>query len=206
MPVVNGPQAVRNTYRKLTVALFALHGVPSPASRIVDTCGRGAAPRTPVWVKRPDFHATQDADVVFAGSDAEWRSALAGFAQRGIDAVVVQHHLPGDLVKFYGITGGGADPAWFHWFYHRDQQLAAHPFTRDALQSAAFTAAGALGVDIFGGDAIVGADGQPQIIDLNAWPSFALCRTEAAAAIARRLARAFAPGASISRFADFETE
>jgi hypothetical protein len=206
VPVVNTPQAVRNTYRRRTAELFALWSVPSPVSRIVDTRAPAAAPGTPVWIKRPDFHATQTGDVVFADSDAQWRSALAGFAKRGIDAVVVQAHIPGDLVKFYGVAGGGADPAWFHWFYHKDQRLAGHPFTREALQRAAFAAAGALGAEVFGGDAIVGADGAPQIIDLNAWPSFALCRAEAAAAIARHLARAFAAARLDSPFAASEME
>jgi hypothetical protein len=205
VPVVNAPQAVGNTYRRRTTELFARRRVPSPASRIVAARASAAAPGTPVWVKRPDFHATQEADVLFAGSDAEWRSALARFAERGIDTVVVQDHVPGDLVKFYGIAGGG-DPPWFHYFYHKDQELAGHPFTRERLQRAAFGAADALGVEIFGGDAIVGADGRPQIIDLNAWPSFALCRAEAAPAIARHLARAFSPGAPASRLAESGTD
>jgi hypothetical protein len=205
VPVVNAPEAVRNTYRRRTTELFALCRVPTPASRIVAARASAAAPGTPVWVKRPDFHATQEADVLFAGSDAEWRSALARFAERGIDAVVVQDHVQGDLVKFYGIAAGGGDLPWFHHFYHKDQELAGHAFTREALQRAAFTAADALGVEVFGGDAIVGADGRPQIIDLNAWPSFALCRAEAAPAIARYLARAFSPGASASCFAETGT-
>ncbi|MDB5694277.1 MAG: uncharacterized protein JWO81_3340 [Alphaproteobacteria bacterium] len=201
IPVVNAPEAVRNTYRRRTVERFRLGGVPSPASRIVPAAAPGPAPASQVWVKRPDFHATQAADVVFAGSDDEWRAALAGFVDRGIHEVVVQAHVPGDLVKFYGVVGSENQPRWFHWFYHRDQELAGHAFSLDALRNAAFRAAGALGVEIFGGDAIVGPDGRPLVIDLNAWPSFALCRTEAAAAIARHLACTFNREASAPRLA-----
>jgi hypothetical protein len=103
------------------------------------------------------------------------------------------------------VAGSEAAPRWFHFFYHKDQKLAGHAFGPDALQDAAFRAAGALGVEIFGGDAIVGPDGRPLVIDLNAWPSFALCRAEAAAAIARHLACAFSREASAPRFATSRT-
>ena len=40
-------------------------------------------------------------------------------------------------------------------------------------------------VKIYGGDAIVAADGSISIIDWNDWPSFAPCRAEAAPHIAK---------------------
>ena len=46
---------------------------------------------------------------------------------------VLQPHVDGDLIKFYGIgPGGGAhgEPPWFRWFYHKDQQLSGHAFDR----------------------------------------------------------------------------
>ena len=198
VPVVNTPESVRNTYRRRTVALFKRFHVPAPASHVMPTDGRIRAPSPQVWVKRSDFHATQVADVLFAGCETEWRAVLARFAERGMAEVVVQAHVPGDLVKFYGVAGAGTPP-WFHWFYHKDQKPSGHEFAREVLQAAALRAASALGVEVFGGDAIVGADGRAQIIDLNAWPSFALCRAEAAAAIARHLADSFSRAASASR-------
>ena len=65
------------------------------------------------------------------------------------------------------------------------------------LTGAAFHAAEALGVDVFGGDAIIGPDGSATIIDLNAWPSYARFRPAAAAAIAARLTHAFEPQLSV---------
>jgi hypothetical protein len=189
--VVNAPDAIRNTYRLRTVDRFRGHGVPTPASWVVATAAAPPAPAPEIWVKRPDFHATEADDVLFAGSEREWRDALARFARRGISEVVAQAHAPGDLVKFYGVPGSGEEPGWFHYFYHKDQVLAGHAFDPDRLREAAFGAAAALGVEIFGGDAIIGADGAPLVIDLNAWPSFALCRAQAAAAIARHLGRIF---------------
>ena len=192
VPVVNRPAAIRNTYRVATIARFARSGVPSPDSRAVSTLVPLAMPAPEVWVKRADFHATEASDVVFAGSPDAWQDTLAAFGRRGMAEVVVQRHVPGDLIKFYGVVGCDGAAPWFHWFYHKDQPLAGHAFATSRLHDAAFRAAAALEVEVFGGDAIVGADGMPLIIDLNAWPSFAVCRAEAAAAIARYLARAFA--------------
>ncbi|MEM9684061.1 MAG: hypothetical protein AAF942_12405 [Pseudomonadota bacterium] len=186
--IVNRPQSVINTYRHHTVELFGKADVPAPASRVVAADPRQAAPDTPVWVKRYDFHATQADDVLFADTSETWQKALKNFADRGIPFVIVQDHVPGDLIKFYGVHHPHVSaPSWFVWFYHRDQTLAHHVFEEGLLRDTASMAASALGVEIFGGDAIVGADGQPMIIDLNAWPSFALYRDDASNAIAEHL-------------------
>jgi len=50
----------------------------------------------------------------------------------------------------------------------------------------------ALGLEVYGGDAIVSQDGAISVIDLNAWPSFALFRPVAAGHIATLLAARFA--------------
>ena len=44
--------------------------------------------------------------------------------------------------------------------------------------------AAAVGLEIYGGDCIVCADGTWYMIDFNDWPSFSRCREEAADAIA----------------------
>jgi hypothetical protein len=92
-----------------------------------------------------------------------------------------------------GARGGGADggPPWFRWFYHRDQRLAGHAFDPIRLARLVRAAAAALGLEIYGGDAIASADGSLQLLDLNAWPSFALYRDEAAPVIASYLALRF---------------
>ncbi len=191
--VINAPDAVLNTYRHRTVELFKQAKVRAPESRVVATDPETPAPALPVWVKRFDFHATESDDVLLADTAARWRQALASFAERDMPFVVVQDHVPGDLIKFYGVHRPGAGlPSWFVWFYHREQELAGHAFDETALQREAAAAAAALGVEIFGGDAIVGPDGQPKIIDLNAWPSYALYRETAAGAIADHLAVRFA--------------
>jgi hypothetical protein len=201
--VVNRPQAIRNTDRERTTALFQKCGVPFPRSILVETAsGRGPGVSGPCWIKRGDVHATQEGDVSFAPGPADLSAGLARLAARGIAAAVVQEHVPGDLIKFYGIAGleeTDERPSWFQWFYHRDQALSTHPFSEDALAEVTTKAALALGLDVYGGDAIVSPDGAIQVIDLNAWPSFALYRQAAAEHIAALLAARFARATAASR-------
>jgi hypothetical protein len=191
--VVNSPSAIRNTYRHRMVKLFAQHRVAAPMSWIVAADANMARPADCAWIKRYDFHATQRDDVMYAASETGWREALRRFAERGIPFVVAQEHVEGDLIKFYGVRNGAAamDANWFQWFYHRDKGMLGHAFDPARLSEAALDAAGALGLEIFGGDAVIKPGGEPMIIDLNAWPSYALYRDRAAQAIADCLTERF---------------
>jgi len=191
--IVNSPDAIHNTYRHRMVELFARHHVSTPASQIVASDANTPRPPTGVWVKRYDFHAIEASDVMYAASEEGWREALHGFAKRGIPFVVAQENVPGDLIKFYGVSNAIApvDSNWFEWFYHRDKGMLGYSFEVLGLRRAAFGAAAALGLEIFGGDAIIQADGEPVIVDINAWPSYARCRDRAAQAIADLLTERF---------------
>jgi hypothetical protein len=191
--VVNSPAAIRNTYRHRMVELFAQNHVPAPVSWIVATDANKPRPAECAWVKRYDFHATQSDDVIYAASETGWLEALRRFAERGIPFVVAQEHVAGDLVKFYGVGSGAAAVGanWFQWFYHRDKGMLGHSFDAARLREVALDAAVALGLEIFGGDAIIQGNGEPMIIDLNAWPSYALYRDRAAQAIADHLVERF---------------
>jgi glutathione synthase/RimK-type ligase-like ATP-grasp enzyme len=191
--VVNSPDAIRNTYRHRMVELFAQHHVPAPASKIVATDAKKSEPTAGVWVKRYDFHATQPDDVIYTVSKDGWHEALHRFAKRGIPFIIAQEHVAGDLVKFYGVRNCTAaiDANWFEWFYHRDKGMLGHSFEVSCLRRVALHAAAALGLEIFGGDAIIQANGEPMIVDLNAWPSYARYRDQAAQAIADHLAERF---------------
>ena len=194
VPHVNSPVAVLNTYRERMIAQLAEAAVPFIASRLVSTETPAPTVDTPVWVKRSDVHNTREGDVVRADTTAEATAALAGLAARGIPRAVVQPHVDGDLVKFYGIGSGrgqGGVPPWFRWFYHKDQQLAGHRFDATALGVLVRRAGVALGLEVWGGDAIVTAGGGLTLIDVNAWPSFALYRDEASAAIDGHLVERF---------------
>jgi glutathione synthase/RimK-type ligase-like ATP-grasp enzyme len=195
--VVNSPDAIRNTYRHRMVELFAQNHVLAPVSHVVATNAVKLPLATGVWIKRYDFHATQSDDVMYVASETGFREALARFAERGIPFVVAQEHVEGDLIKFYGVGRAGADAPgsdWFEWFYHRDKGMTGYPFKVERLRAVARSAAAALGVEVFGGDAIIRRDGEPVIIDLNAWPSYAKFRDKAAQSIADYLAHRFHRG------------
>jgi hypothetical protein len=198
--LVNAPSAVLNTYRHRMILLFEQAGVPFPPSLVVPTHRPGYKGSWPVWVKRGDVHNTQDGDVVFAPTVAALRKAIEGLAQRGIRRAVIQQHVCGDLIKFYGVGDPAQPPGqkpWFRWFYHQDQTLAGHPFDPTRLATQAQQAAAALGLEIYGGDAIATQGGALVLIDLNAWPSFALYRDEASAQIASYLKQRFTRGGCV---------
>lgn len=205
--VVNRPEAIRNTNRHRTAALFERDSIPFPRSVLVSTAERdpvgpdGTTDLAGCWIKRGDAHKTQTSDVMRARDRDDAIDALRDLARRGIPRALLQEHVPGDLVKFYGLGGGAphpgtGEPGWFEWFYHRDQVLARHPFDAGRLAADARRAAAALGLEVWGGDAVVGSDGVPVLIDLNAWPSFALYRETAAPRIASWIASRFRQPAS----------
>ncbi|MBI4346853.1 MAG: hypothetical protein HY553_08355 [Elusimicrobia bacterium] len=184
---VNPPTAVLNTYRVNTVPLLSeCEGLRFPPSEIrLVGSGPALAPsgfeaKDGWWLKRGDVHNTCDHDVVRARSWSDAERVVADFASREITHYVVQPHIEGDLIKFYGVGPG----RWFTWFYHDATRARRLPFELDDLASAAAAGALALGLEVFGGDAIVTEDGSITLIDLNSWPSFARVRTEAAVQIA----------------------
>lgn len=193
--VVNSPLAILNTHRERTIALLDGRGIPMPESRLLD-CRRPlpagkkeASLFAACWVKQATEHKTREGDVIFATDRASVQDALDRLRSRGLPSAVVQRHVEGDLVKFYGVGDAGAKgAAWFRWFYPKEHPAAGHPFDERALGDIAHRAARALELDVWGGDAIVTRDGGIFVIDLNAWPSFALFREEAADHIAAHLA------------------
>jgi hypothetical protein len=193
--LVNSVVAIRNTYRHRMIPLLSSRGVRFPRSELVATRSpnledrlrshfRRADARS-LWIKRGDVHNTQEGDVSLARSAEEAWALLLGFRSRDVARSVWQEHIEGDLVKLYGV--GESGEVWFKWFYHKDQKLKGHPFSEGELKKAFFSAAKALRLEIFGGDAVVASDGSVYLIDINAWPSFALFRSEASAAIARHI-------------------
>ena len=201
--VINSSMSIVNTHRERTIALLQGRRVPMPESRVLDC--RSALPRGPeedrlfsaCWVKQATEHKTREGDVIFATDRTSVEDALDRLRDRGLSSAVVQQHVEGDLVKFYGVSDAGTPrAAWFRWFYPKEHPAAGHAFDAGGLGDIAYRAAQTLELDVWGGDAIVTRDGEIFVIDLNAWPSFALFREEAADHIAahltarlRRLAR-----------------
>ena len=144
------------------------------------------------WLKRGDEAAQNKEDVVFAKDENEKNIVIARFNERGVTDIVVTAHVVGDLVKFYGVR----NTAFFRTFYPGDNGWSKfgdetvnglphhYTFPVGKLWQDADKLASLAGVDIYGGDCIVKADGTYAIIDFNDWPSFAVCRDDAAEAIA----------------------
>lgn len=177
-PVINTPDAIRGCYRHETVRKLANTAVRFPPTRLVSTThdSTQSADVAPCWIKRGDVHAMTANDVVFAETAADVRAALADFSDRGIARAALQAHVAGVVVKFYGVVDG----RFFRCFTHAAEVPAPIPRLWDAARSGAV----ALGLEVFGGDLVVTDDGQPVLVDINDWPSFARCRDEAAVAIA----------------------
>ncbi len=196
--VINSGYAIDNCTRERMTRLLLSNGVPYPDSLMVDTNSdardaleRGNYERC--WVKRGEFHAKHKEDVTFCRHREEVQDVLHEFFYRGIKRAVINRHLDGDLVKFYGLRDG----SFFYWFYpleghhskYGDELINGLPkhlqIDEDYFRKICDKAAEVTGVDIYGGDVIVGTDGSISIIDFNDWPSFAPCRQEAAPYIAK---------------------
>lgn len=144
------------------------------------------------WLKRACGVAESCADVRFAPTREAMEETRRQMAADGIGEVVVQAHVEGDLIKFYGVAGQnffrtyypGDDGQWKFGDEQRNGAPRHYAFDIRRLHDTAEKAAGMIGVGVYGGDAIVTADGNFVIIDFNDWPSFSRCRDEAAAAIA----------------------
>jgi hypothetical protein len=187
---INSPRGVLACHRHRLVPAMEASGLPFPRTVITTTASRNldrpavaafVADHARLWVKRGDVHAERTEDVALVTVD-RLAETLRSFAARGIGRVALQEHVSGPLIKFYGVTAGG----YFRWY---DASVGAHgprPRVDEAvLREVAFAAADRLGLQVFGGDAVLSAPNRPVLIDVNDWPSFAPFRAEAAQAIAR---------------------
>jgi glutathione synthase/RimK-type ligase-like ATP-grasp enzyme len=181
--VLNGTAGVLNCYREFMAMKLPEANIPFPRSLVVDTDNPDIKlsdhfESTMLWVKRGDVHAIHREDVTLVHSEGELFGIIREYARRGIQKAVIQEHLEGAIVKFYAVNGS----EFFHWYYHNGSKRLA--FDPEYLHHIAVASARTLGVDIYGGDAVVGIDGSVRIIDLNDWPSFAPVRDAAAYHIA----------------------
>ena len=195
--VVNSGRGIENCTRERMTRLLLEGNVPHPRSLIVETnvsefpLFEGDTFK-PCWIKRGDFHAIHREDVSYVRTAEEGLSLLGEYALRGIERAVVNEHLAGDLVKFYGVAG----TPFFYWFYPYDLHHSKFgleqinglsrglPFDEAEMRAICQRAAEVLDVRVYGGDCIVSEDGSIRIIDFNDWPSFAPCRDAAAPHIA----------------------
>lgn len=196
--VINSGYGIENCTRERMTRILLGSGIPYPESLMVNTDeailgALQAAKMERCWLKRGEMHAQHKEDVCHVRHAQEAQEVLQEFFLRGIKRAVINRHLEGDLVKFYGISGTD----FFYWFYpfeqhhskYGDEAINGRPvqtsFNEADLRNICSRASEALGVDIYGGDCIIDNEGNISIIDFNDWPSFAPCRVEAAPHIAR---------------------
>ncbi len=200
--VINSGYGIENCIRERQARILLGSGIPYPQSIIVDT-DEAVARRLEkmdmrqCWIKRGDFHAQHAEDVCYVRTPAEAQDVLQEYFLRGFRRAVISRHLPGRLVKFYGVAGTN----FFHWFRPFEEEprglksvLAAgsDADTRQAekavdanLRTLCSRAANELNLVVYGGECIEASDGTLTIIDFNDWPSFSACRQDAATNIAK---------------------
>ncbi|MDE6339770.1 MAG: hypothetical protein K2K97_08300 [Muribaculaceae bacterium] len=195
--VINSGYGIENCTRERMTRNLLDNDIPYPESLIVNTnedvraeLEKGGYDR--VWIKRGDFHAMHKEDVSYCRHPQEAQEVLHEYYFRGIKRAVINRHLDGDLIKFYGVQGQD----WFFWFYPFDEGHSKYGheaingrskglhFDEQYLKDMCQKASKIMDVKIYGGDCIVDADGSIRIIDFNDWPSFAPCRVQAAPHIA----------------------
>ena len=197
--VVNSGYGISNCTREQMTRLLVDNNIPHPRSIITPTKDHHIAQRLKeegmdnCWIKRGDFHAIHREDVTYVRHIEEAEGILSEYALRGIPNAVINEHLVGDLVKFYGMAGSD----FFYWFYpfNMNHSKFGHEQINGKATGIAFSvedmhaicerSAQVLKVKIYGGDCIISPEGEIRIIDFNDWPSFAPCRDQAAPHIAR---------------------
>lgn len=196
--VINSGYGIENCTRERMTRILIGSNIPYPESFMVNT-NEGIkdalekAGFSQCWIKRGDFHAMHKEDVSFVRHPEEAQELLQEYFLRGIPRAVINKHLVGDLVKFYGVQG----TPFFFWFYPFDLGHSKYgheaingksqgiEFDVENMRQICQNASEVLDVKIYGGDCIVSPEGDISIIDFNDWPSFAPCRIEAAPHIAK---------------------
>lgn len=154
--VIPTPEAIRHARRESHIPLLMKAGIPMPPIGNVGF---------PCWLKKAHGWTEATSDVIFCKQQFP--------ADIDLHDYMIQKHIDGNLVKFYGVAGTD-------FFYPSDNELLRDIATRGAES---------LSLPVYGGDAIVTPNHRIYVIDFNDWPSFAPCREEAAKAIAQIIVR-----------------
>ena len=196
--VINSGFGIENCTRERMTRILVGSNIPYPESLIVNTdegvtATLKKAGFTQCWIKRGDFHAMHKEDLSYVRHPEEAQEVLQEYFLRGIKRAVINRHLVGDLIKFYGVQG----TPFFFWFYPFDLGHSKYgheaingksqglEFDKEKLRAICQNASEVLDVKVYGGDCIISPEGDIRIIDFNDWPSFAPCRQEAAPHIAK---------------------
>ena len=199
--VINSGYGVENCTRERLTRILLGSGIPYPESLMVNTNQTVTEQMERIgmeraWIKRGDTYAMHKEDVTYVRHPEEAQEVLQEYFLRGIKRAVINRHLDGDQVKFYGVR----DTDYFYCFYPFEKTYSSKGDDKaprrggeearvdiDKFRDACDRAADILDIRIYGGDAIIDPEGNFSIIDFNDWPSFAPCRVEASGVIARAI-------------------
>lgn len=169
--VLNPPAAIGSCSRANIEKVMAANNLLTPTSLVEkhsEYAGKGW------WVKSNDTTDSSPSHIQFYKTLPD---ELASHKKNCDENILVQPHIEGQNLKFYGVKGTD--------FFKVRETLKGVNFQQ--LKCAANILAEALSLDIYGGDAILTSDGKLTIIDFNDFPSFSSCREEASAAIIQLL-------------------
>lgn len=200
--VINSSNGIRNCYRtKLSERILAANeNYPSYLTINTESILDESTLISSIdfsqghWIKRGDFHAVCEDDVVFVNSQNDFLMNIAQFRKRKIEKVILQKHISGEIIKFYGV---GDKFFKFRPVGQSDYQGNATKISASlqnttegkeieivadysSIIKRSFNVAKSLDLDIYGGDFILSKDGTVNYIDFNDWPSFRTCVNEAA--------------------------
>jgi glutathione synthase/RimK-type ligase-like ATP-grasp enzyme len=186
--VMNSTHSIRNCYRIVLSKLLTQKTDLSPRSCVVqsiDDIKRCQKILTQgAWIKRGDFHALADDDVQFCSSCDKLEEIFNSFKDKGVDTLILQEHIEGQIYKFYGVIDRyfslrymGHTTKDRYILETKENTLQVDP---QVLEGVAFDCAAMMDLSFFGGDFIITDDGNFFLVDMNDWPSFRTCRDEAA--------------------------
>lgn len=203
--VINDPRKVIQVAhsREYTLSLLQAAGISVPGWWAYDPeeddmfqCEPALQQLLPGWVKATRSDGARPDDVAWVATALEADARVIELAAERVPDIVVMQHVEGDLLKVYCVLGNADEVLLLRTFYPQETgytkfgeaelhntPLVHTPFDRKGLEAQARSVGHALGLQVFGYDAIVRADGSVVVIDVNDWPSFSLCRDEAAEAI-----------------------
>ena len=147
----------------------------------------------PFWVKNINPFTRDEHDVAFISSEKDFEAYRQESESRHDISTIAEEHIEGDLIKFYGVGEG-----FFYYYYPTSDQSFRGKFNNESVNGAPHNisfdkeellrlcgrASGVIGLPVYGGDAVIGRDGNIYIVDFNDFPSFGACRKMAAKAIA----------------------
>ncbi len=186
--VMNSTYSIKNCYRVTLSKLLTQKTDLSPQSCVVQNLDdiefckkiltKGA------WIKRGDFHALADDDVQFCNSCDKLGEIFEQFKKKGVDTLILQEHIEGQIYKFYGVIDRYFSLRYMGHTTKDRYNLATKENTLQVdpavLEGVAFECAAMMDLSFFGGDFIITDDGHFYLVDMNDWPSFRTCRDEAA--------------------------